>query len=143
MAQEMTKVFDTPEGCDLVVKNIIEGKIEVTGWDKPQTQVTAVKHSDDIEIEISQDGRKVIAKTKNEGGFMNWLGRLGKKKAVDYTVYVPRSSNVKVKCVTAPVRVAEVEGAIRVENVDGSIELDNVSGEVELRQLRPSRSTAR
>lgn len=143
MAQEMTKVFDTPEGCDLVVKNIIEGKVEVTGWDKPQTQVTAVQHGADIEIEIRQDGRHVIARTKREGGFVNWSGRPGERKAVDYTVYVPCSSNVQVRCVTAPVRVAEVEGAIRVENVDGSVELDNVSGKVELRQLAPSRSTAR
>ena len=51
MAQEMTQVFDTPGGCDLVVKNG-EGKVEVTGWDKPQTQITALKQSDGVEIEI-------------------------------------------------------------------------------------------
>lgn len=134
MTQEMTKTFDTPEGCDLVIKNV-EGKIEVTGWDKPQTQIIVVKHSDDIEVEISQDGRKVIAKTKSENGFMDWVGRLGKNKAVDYTVCVPHSSNIKVKCVTGPIRVAEVKGAVRVENVDGQTDLDNVSGEVEAKSV--------
>jgi len=138
----MTQVFDTPAGCDLVVTNTIEGKIEVTGWDKPQTRVTAVKQSDDVEVEIGQDGRQVFAKTVNQGGLMNWLRRLGKKSAVDYSIYVPHSSNVKVKCVTGPVQVAELEGTVRVENTDGSIELDNVRGEVKLRQLKPSRSTA-
>ena len=47
------------DACDLVVTNIIEGKIEITGWDKPQTQITALKQSDDVEIEIGQDGRQV------------------------------------------------------------------------------------
>lgn len=143
MAQEVTKVFETPEGCDLVVRNTIEGRIAVTGWDKPQTQVTAVKHGDDIEIEISQLGRSVIAETTNIDSPVNRLGQPEKKKAVDYTVYVPRSSNVHVTCVTAPTRVADVEGAVRVENVDGSVELDNVSGQVQLSQLRPSRPAAR
>jgi len=143
MAQEMTKVFDTPDGCDLVVTNVAEGKIEVTGWDKPQTQITAVQQSDDVEIEIRQDGRQVTAKTRVKRGFLNGLRRLGKKSAVDYTVYVPHSSNVDVRCVTAPVRVAEVEGTVRVENVDGSAELHHVSGKVELRQLRPDRATPR
>jgi len=137
----MTQVFDTPQGCDLVVQNG-EGKVEVKVWDRRQTQITAVKQSDDIEVEIGQDGRQVFAKTVNQGGLMNWLRRLGKKSAVDYSIYVPHSSNVKVKCVTGPVQVAELEGTVRVENTDGSIELDNVRGEVKLRQLKPSRSTA-
>jgi DUF4097 and DUF4098 domain-containing protein YvlB len=135
MPREVTETLYTPEGCDLVVENPVEGNVEVRGWDKPQTQVTAVKHSDDVEIEVRQDGRRVIARTRHGDGPSNEPGPLGEKKAVDYTVHVPHSSNVEVKCVTGPVRIAEVQGVVRVANADGSIELDHVSGHVKLSQV--------
>jgi hypothetical protein len=91
MAQEMSKVFDSPEGCDLEVRNV-QGKISVTGWDRLQTQVVARPHQDGVEIEIYQEGRKVVARTVDAqwpAGILNWLSR-GRIPTVDYTVYVPR-----------------------------------------------------
>lgn len=134
MGQEINELFDTPEGCDLVVENV-EGKIEVMGWDKPQTQVTAVKHSDRPEIEISQDGRKVIARTRLEEGplgFLNWFAGGRGNGAVDYTIYVPHNSNVQVKHVNGPTSVVQINGNFDLHGVDGPTQVSQLGGDIHI-----------
>ena len=44
MEERIEKTFETPEGCDLVVKNV-RGEITVEGWDQPTTEVIAIRRS--------------------------------------------------------------------------------------------------
>ncbi|MBN1937544.1 MAG: DUF4097 family beta strand repeat protein [Anaerolineae bacterium] len=140
MGQEINELFNTPEGCDLVVENV-EGKIEITGWDKPQTQVIAVKHNERPEVEISQDGRKVIARTRFEQeplGFLNWFTNGRSNGAVDYTIYVPHNSNVKVKHVNGPIKAVQINGNLDLHGVDGPTQVSQVSGDIHIHTVNGS-----
>jgi DUF4097 and DUF4098 domain-containing protein YvlB len=131
MTEQTEKTFSTPDGCDLVVKNV-QGTISVEGWDRPETRVTAVRHQDWVEVEISQDGRQVVAKTKDERdpmGVINWLGK-GRTPSVDYTVRVPFSSNLRLRNVSGPMQVAQIRGKVRTSNVDGPTTLESITGQV-------------
>jgi len=131
MEEQIKKTFATPEGCDLVVENI-QGRIDVKGWDRPETEVVAVRHQEWAEVEIHQEGRRVVARTEDErgpGGVLSWFG-IKRVPAVDYTVHVPHASNLRLKSVNGPMHVAQVHGEIRTNNVDGSVTLDSIADQV-------------
>ena len=139
MEERIEKTFATPEGCDLVVKNV-RGKILVQGWDRPETEVVAVHRKGKAEIEITQDGRKVIARTKHEHNspfLLGWLTK-GDVPVVDYTVRVPTTSNVKLENVNGPISASQVRGRVKVNNVDGSAILDEISGEIKAETVNGS-----
>lgn len=131
MEERIEKTFSTPDGCDLVVENV-KGQIVVQGWDRPETQVVAMRHQDSAEVEIAQDGNKVIARTRSEQGPLQWLEWLtrGRTPTVDYTVHVPIASDLKLKNVSGPIEAAGVQGRVRVNNVDGPATLTHISGSV-------------
>jgi hypothetical protein len=139
MEERIEKTFATPEGCDLVVENV-RGEIIVEGWDRPETEVVAVQRKGKAEIEITQDGRKVIARTKHERQAFAWLDWLAKGGApiVDYTVRVPARSNLKLNNVNGPIGASQVQGGVKVNNVDGSASLHAISGEIEAETVNGS-----
>jgi hypothetical protein len=139
MEERIEKTFSTPEGCDLVVENV-KGQIVVEGWDRPETQVVAIRHQDYAEIEITQDGKKVIARTKHDQGPLQWLEWLtkGRTPEVDYTVHVPVASDLKLKNVSGPIKATQVRGNVRVNNVDGPATLADISGPVKAETVNGS-----
>lgn len=139
MEEKIEKTFDTPEGCDLVVENV-RGEIIVEGWDRPETEVIAIHRKGKAEIEITQDGRKVIARTKHERQAFAWLDWLTKGDApvVDYTVRVPVTSNIKLSNVNGPIGASQVQGRVKVNNVDGSASLHAISGEIKAETVNGS-----
>jgi hypothetical protein len=136
LEENIVKTFATPEGCHLVVENV-KGKIVVQGWDQPQTEVVAVRHQEWAEVEIAQDGDKVIARTRNAHGngghgIGRWLSRFasGRTPTVDYTVHVPQASDVQLKNVKGPIEVQQTQGKVRVQNVDGPVTVEGGDGDV-------------
>jgi hypothetical protein len=131
MEKELKKTFATPDGCDLVVENV-KGQILVEGWDRAETEVVAA-YNEGADIEISQDGRKVIVRTKAQQNVVNGLLDLLTKGhnafAVDYTVHVPHNSNLKLKNVNGPVSASQVRGKVKINNVDGPATLEAITGE--------------
>jgi hypothetical protein len=139
MDEQIEKTFAMPEGCDLVVENV-RGEITVEGWDQPSTQVVAIRRKGKADIEITQDGRKVIARTKHERNGLFWLDWLTKGGApvVDYTVHVPYASDLKLKNVNGTVSAAQVQGTVRIKNVDGTAVLNAIKGRVEAETVNGS-----
>ncbi len=131
MEERIEKTFETPEGCDLVVKNV-RGEITVEGWDQPMTEVVAIRRKGKAEIEIFQDGRQVTARIKDEHngfGVLNLFTK-GSTPVVDFVVRMPVTSNAKLTNVNGPIRAAQVNGKCKINNVDGSAVLDRVTGEI-------------
>ncbi len=131
MEERIERTFETPEGCDLVVENV-RGAITVQGWDQGTTQVIAATRKGEADIEISQDGRAVTARTKHERGVLGWLEWLtgDKPPVVDYEVRVPRASNLRLKNVNGPISASDVNGVVHVNDVDGTAALTAIVGEV-------------
>jgi hypothetical protein len=139
MDEQIEKTFAMPEGCDLVVENV-RGEITVEGWDQPSTQVVAIRRKGKANIEISQDGRKVIARTKHEHNGVFWLDWLTKGGApvVDYTVHVPYTSDLKLKNVNGATSAAQVQGTVHITNVDGTAVLNAIEGHVQAETVNGS-----
>lgn len=131
MEERIEKTFETPDGCDLVVENV-RGAITVQGWDQTTTQVVATTRKGEADIEISQDGRTVTARTKHERGGLGWLDWLtgSKPPIVDYEVRVPYASNLRLKNVNGPISASDVNGKVHVNDVDGTAALAAIKGEV-------------
>jgi DUF4097 and DUF4098 domain-containing protein YvlB len=132
MEERVERTFSTPDGCDLTVENV-RGKISVEGWDRSETAVVAIQHHGKAEIEITQNGRKVTAQTKNEQSGLAWLKWLSKGEVprVDYEVRVPNVSNVRLKNVHGPITASSIEGSVSVNNVDGTATLDQITGQTD------------
>ena len=67
MAEPIEQTFDTPQGCDLVVRNV-KGTISIQGWDRAETQVVAQPHQEWGRVKVYQEGRTVVAETLDTKG---------------------------------------------------------------------------
>jgi hypothetical protein len=132
MEERIERTFATPDKCRLVVENV-KGKIVVEGWDRPETEVVALRHQEWAEVEIVQDGNKVIARTKGERGPGNWRNWFNgdRTPVVEYTVHVPHTCKLKLKNVNGPIHVKQIKGKVRVNSVDGPVVLEAVAGDAQ------------
>jgi len=131
MVESIQKTFDIPGASHLVVENI-QGPITVTGWDRPQTEVSATPEQDWVEIEIEQRDNKVIARTKTEQGqhkWLNWFGG-GRTPHVEYVAKVPYATDLELKNVEGPITVQQCKGKIRANTVDGKVTLEHTEGDI-------------
>jgi hypothetical protein len=139
MDEQIEKTFSTPDGCQLIVENV-RGEIAVEGWDQPSTRVIATKRKGQVDIEITQEGRKVIARTKHERNVFPWLDWLTKGSApvVDYAVRVPLNSDIELRNVNGTIAAKHVRGNAHVGNVDGAVHLRAVKGQVQAETVNGS-----
>jgi hypothetical protein len=143
MPETITKIFDAPDRVNLTIDNV-EGPITVTGWDRPQTEVTATPHQDWVQVEISQQGSQVVARTKTEQSPHKWANWFSGSRAprVEYAARVPYASDLEIKNVRGPITVRHCEGKIRVTNVDGQVTLDQAGGDIRLETVNGALSAS-
>lgn len=113
------------------------GKVEVTGWDKPQVNVHAVLPSSETRVDVHTDhGRTTIA-VRFPG---SW--RWGGGGDADLKINIPRGSELDVTSVSADVtstgvlgtqRLKTVSGRIKAELGPADVEAKTVSGDVTLK----------
>jgi hypothetical protein len=128
------QVAADPRG-EVDVSNVA-GKIEITGWDKPQVAVTGDLAEDSQQLEVKSDaGRTSIRVTH---GAPRWFGDGGAR----LEVHVPRESELNASAVSADIASHGIAGAQRLQSVSGAIdaelgsgnnEVKSVSGEIRLR----------
>jgi hypothetical protein len=121
----------------------VSGNIRITGWDRNEVQLEAVKHADSQEdlqaIRIDIDARPdaIEIETKYPHHFFDdhHSGR------VEYTLSVPNRARIdSVKLVSGDVRLeglrgdvdaSSVSGTIRAVGLTGAVHLSGVSGRIE------------
>jgi ribosomal protein S28E/S33 len=132
MSEPIHQILDTPHKSHLVVENI-KGPVTVTGWDRPQTEITAIPDQAWVEVEITQHEQEVIARTKAAQGNGKWASWFGTSRTprVEYTVSVPRATDLTIRNVTGPILVQHCQGKLSVRNVDGNVTLEDTHGEVD------------
>ncbi len=121
----------------------VSGNIRITGWDRNEVQLEAVKHADTEEdlqamrIDVESRPDVIEIETKYPHHFFGdhhsgW---------VEYTLSVPNRARIdSVKLVSGDVRLAglrgdvdasSVSGEIRAEGLTGAVHLSGVSGRIE------------
>jgi len=139
--ERVEKEFVAGEKPQLAVANV-RGSITVHGGDGGAVQVTAVKrlescrHPERTEIEITQEGDRVVARTRHRD---EWSGLIlqqgGGVCAVDYTVQVPTHCEVQIRQVAGTVQVSGISGEVQVNAVEGEVNLREIAGRTEVKAV--------
>jgi Putative adhesin len=125
------RVFDQQLAVDphgIVEVSNFSGKIEVSGWDRPEVSVHADLPSgvDSIDLKSDRGLTRITVKFPNYS-----FGGSG----VDLKIKIPRNSEFDVTAVSADVVSTDVLGAQRLKSVSGSITADIGQADIEAKTV--------
>ena len=120
--------------------NNINGDVEITGWDKNEVQIDAVKSArdqqrlDNIRIEVNNSSSSVEIETKYpEHMFHNDPG------AVHYTLHVPQNARLdEIKLVNGSLNIEKLNGGVHADLVNGKLRASDLTGEADLATVNGS-----
>ena len=138
--QTYESTFSVGQHAELTLRNV-RGSIEVTGWDRPEVSIVAVKRIgsewgaresfDQTTVEMTQDGRRVMVRTSRPGpGLLGWMGIGRMPPQVFFTIKVPATSEVSVRTVDGPIKISNIIGSVYARTVGSDIQLEHVGGQV-------------
>ena len=112
----------------------INGGVEITGWNKSEVQIDAVKSAsdqqklNDITIEVNGSGNSVEIETKYAKHFMN-----NNPGGVTYTLHVPQNARIdKINLVNGSMTVQKLTGEINANLVNGKVQASDLTGTADL-----------
>jgi DUF4097 and DUF4098 domain-containing protein YvlB len=118
----------------------INGSVHISGWDRNEVKVDAVKYADTkerleeakIEIESGQD--YVSIRTRYPGHDNNWdWGSHNNPASVEYTLTVPRTARLdEIKLINGALDIGGVAGEVRASCINGRLEARDLAGRAKL-----------
>jgi hypothetical protein len=131
----------SPQGR-VAISNI-NGNVHITGWDRNEVKVDAVKTAwtqkrlDEAQIEVNATQDVITIKTQypdhNHTFEYGNYGEHNNPASVEYTISVPRSANLdEIKLVNGRLDISSVSGEVRASCVNGRLEAQNLQGRVKL-----------
>lgn len=153
--EQFNREFAFSPGGILRLENSV-GEIEVTGWDQPRVEITAVKkvrYRDDperarellkkIDIEVKRSGDEIKIESDIPEGYdlgggwtLGKLLKLGKMAndpkvaGINFKIKLPRRTDLKIEQSVGELEVSGITGEVRVENSVGELSLTDISGEL-------------
>ena len=116
----------------------INGDVRITGWDRNEVKVDAVKYADnqdelnDAQIEVNA-GSDYVSIHTHYRSHTHTFGGFHDSASVEYTLSVPRGARLdEIKLVNGPLDVQEVTGEIHASCVNGRIKADGLQGSSEI-----------
>jgi Putative adhesin len=140
--EEFHKVYPLSAQGRIEIENV-NGPVHVTGWDRPEVKVDAVKSAwskerlaeAQIEVEAGQDRISIRTQYPNHDRTFNYGGddEHNNPARVEYTITVPRQANLdEIKLVNGKLDIQEVSGEVHASCVNGRIQARNLQGRTEL-----------
>ncbi len=118
----------------------VNGNVEITGWDKNEVQIDAVKSARDQErleeakIELDGSGDAVRIRTRYPEGHTN-----NNPASVHYTLHVPAGAQLdKISLVNGSLEVAQVQGEVDASLVNGKLTAHDLAGRTKLSTVNGS-----
>ena len=109
------------------------GDVRITGWDRDEVLVQAIKKSrdprqlDDAQIVVDATGGQLSIHTQYAGS------NADHPASVEYRIMVPRSASLEnVKLINGGLSINGVSGQVKASSVNGSIHAENLEGETDL-----------
>lgn len=114
------------------------GRISVNTWNKPVVKVDvaikvqaendneAQKLLDGVQIHDSKDGNLVSFRTDIERSGIRW-GRKMRKAEIDYTVYMPASTDLDVEDSYGAINLPALSGVVAIRSAYGSVSAEKLS----------------
>jgi len=135
----------------VVIQNLY-GDVSITGWDRDEVRVEAIKRSedprrlDDATIVVDSTAGLVSIHTLYAGA------DAGRPAQVEFRITVPRGANLEnvklvngglsISGVTGPVKASSINGSIKAENLESQADLSTINGQLEAGFNRISRQNA-
>ncbi len=123
----------------------INGSIEVSGWDREEVSVVAIKKGktpeivEGIEIIIESDINSFVLKTKLPKLRSWFFGSSSEKGNVAYKIKVPYGASLqKISSVNGAISIEELEGNVSASTVNGSLKVYELVGDVDLSAVNGS-----
>lgn len=118
----------------------INGAAEITGWDRNEVQIDAVKTArdqqrlDEAKIEVEASGNSVSIRTKYPEGHTN-----NNPASVHYTIHVPTNAQLEhVNLINGSLTVSHVSGEVDADLVNGKLTADDLAGRADLSTVNGS-----
>ena len=140
--EEFHKVYPLSAQGRVAIENV-NGPVHITGWDRAEVKVDAVKSAwtrerlGEARIEIQSADNRISIRTEYPGHDHTFNfggdGEHDNPARVEYTVTVPRQANLdEIKLVNGRLDIQDVAGEVRASCVNGRIEARNLQGRAEL-----------
>jgi DUF4097 and DUF4098 domain-containing protein YvlB len=133
VTQEFHKTVPLSANGTVSVNNV-NGNVEITGWERNEVQIDAVKSAgdqqrlDNLKIEVNASGNSVDIETKfPEHMFNNNPG------SVHYTLHVPQNARIdKINLVNGSLMAQKLTGEFNANLVNGKVQASDLRGEADL-----------
>ena len=118
----------------------INGAVHITGWDRNDVQVDAVKRAhrqerlDEAKIIVNAHTNSISIRTEYPGhnNTFNW-GDENNPASVEYTLHVPRKVRLdEIKLVNGELDIAQVSGEVHASSVNGRVEAHDLTGRTDI-----------
>lgn len=145
---EFRQTYSLAPNGRVVIQNLY-GDVSITGWDRDEVRVEAIKrsadprHLDDARIVVDSSSGALSIRTQYAGSDAEHPA------SVEYRITVPRGANLEdvklingglsINGVTGPVKASSINGSIRAANLEGQADLSTINGQLEAGFLRISK----
>jgi hypothetical protein len=131
-------------GGTLKLKNF-SGRVTITGTDRQDASIDAVRRGsrerlNHIKLDIHQEGSTLVVNANQRDH--SWSHHRNNVVETDFTIQVPRRTNLDADLFSSPLLVEGLEGShkvhgfssrVRFENVTGPVRVHTFSGHVDIR----------
>jgi len=124
-AQNLSKRATVAADATIDVSNV-EGRVDVTAWDRNEVELTAVLEDDKDRLEFEATDRQVRIKVVRPND------RYGNRKDAILTLKIPKDARISAETVSADITVAGVLGEQRLESVSGEVRTQAYDAPVKL-----------
>jgi len=147
-SEEFHQTYPLAAGGRIELDNI-NGPVHITGWDRNEVKVDAVKYAgtkerlDEAKIEVEAGGDFVSVRTRYPNHDHIFNGGRNDPAGVEYTLMVPRGASLDeiklvngaldIHGVTADVRASCINGKMIAEGLQGRVKLSAINGRMEVR----------
>jgi DUF4097 and DUF4098 domain-containing protein YvlB len=146
--EEFHQTYPLAVGGRIDLDNI-NGAVHITGWDRNEVKVDAVKYAgtkerlDEAKIEVEAGSDSISISTKYPNRDHTFNGGWNDPASVEYTLMVPRGARLdEIKLINGPldihgvsaeVRASCINGRMVAEGLQGRVKLSSVNGRMEAR----------
>lgn len=156
LTEEFHQTYPLAAGGRVELENV-NGAVHITGWDRNEVKVDAVKYAytkerlDEAKIKVDAGSSSVSIRTEYPHHDLTFNGWGHNDPAsVEYTLTVPKSARLdeielvngglEIRSVSGEVHASSVNGSVQVRDVEGRSEISTVNGRLEAEFARLTES---
>jgi DUF4097 and DUF4098 domain-containing protein YvlB len=139
--EEFHKTYPLAAGGRVELDNI-NGAVHITGWDRNEVKVDAVKYArtkerlDEAKIEVEAGSDYVSIRTHYPNHDHNFDGGWNDPAGVEYTLSVPRNARLdEIKLINGPLDIHGVAAEVRASCINGRMIAEGLQGRVKLEAI--------